>query len=75
MGAYTGILIDACHGIEYRAVPSDRGAGWTAQWRPVRALKRFMTFSYITREERFPTRDEALEFIRRNAGAIVVGVL
>ncbi len=75
MGAYTGILIDAYHGIEYRAVPAEKGAGWTAQWRPLRALKRFMTFSYITRAERFPSRNEALEFIRRNAGAIVGGAL
>jgi len=73
MGAQTGIHIDAGLGIEYRAVPSE--AGWTAQWRPVRALKRFMTFSYITRRERFSTRDEALEFLRRNAGAIVEGAL
>jgi hypothetical protein len=75
MGAQTGILIDANHGIEYRAVPASGGGGWTAQWRPVRALKRFMTFSYITRNERFQTQDEALDFLKRNAGAIVDGAL
>ena len=75
MEARTGILVDANHGIEYRAVPAVSGTAWTAQWRPIRALKRFMTFSYITRRESFPTKDEALEFIRRNAGAIVAGAL
>jgi len=74
MGAHNGILIDAQHGIEYRAVPAG-GAQWTAQWRPIRALKRFMTFSYISRSERFPTADDALEFIRKNVAAIVGGVL
>lgn len=73
MGAHNGILIDANHGIEYRAVAASDG--WTAQWRPVRALKRFMTFSYISRREHFHTQDEALEFVRRNAGAIVDGAL
>ncbi len=75
MEAHTAILIDANHGIEYRAVPAISGTAWMAQWRPVRALKRFMTFSYITRGELFPTKDEALEFVRRNAGAIAAGAL
>jgi hypothetical protein len=74
MGAYNGTLIDANHGIEYRAIPAG-DAQWTAQWRPIRALKRFMTFSYISRRERFPTEQEALEFVRKNAGAITTGVL
>ena len=74
MGAHNSILIDAHHGIEYRAVRAD-GTQWTAQWRPIRALKRFMTFSYISRSERFPTEGDALEFIRRNAAAIVAGAL
>jgi hypothetical protein len=74
MGAHNGILIDANYGIEYRAIPTG-GAQWTAQWRPVRALKRFMTFSYISRSERFPTEQEALEFVRKNAGSIVTGAL
>ncbi len=75
MGAQQGILIEASYGIEYRAVPAGGRAGWTAQWRPIRALKNFMTFSYITRTEQFRTQDEALEFVRRNAGAIVAGAL
>ena len=75
MGAHPEILIDAHHGIEYRAVPSGAGSGWILQWRPIRALKRFMTFSYMTRQERFSSADEALDFIRRNAGAITSGAL
>jgi len=73
MGANPEILVDARHGIEYRAVPSSAGSGWILQWRPIGALKRFMTFSYITRREQFGSADEALQFIRRNAGAIVSG--
>ena len=73
MGELEGILIDAQHGIEYRAVMNlDRG-GWLAQWRPARALKKFMTFSYITRNERFGTRQEALDFVRSNARLIAAG--
>jgi len=75
MGAHAEILIDAHHGIEYRAVPESGGSGWILQWRPIRALKRFMTFSYITRREQFASAEQALEFIRRNAGAIVSGAL
>ena len=75
MGAQQEILIDAGHGIEYRAVPTPGGTSWSAQWKPIRALKRFMTFSYITRRETFDSRDEAIDFMRKNAGAIVAGAL
>ena len=47
--------------------------GWLAQWRPARALKKFMTFSYITRKESFGTKSEALEFVRANARLIAAG--
>ena len=73
MEAEHSTLVDARYGIEYRAVEGKDRPGWRAQWRPLRALKRFMTFSYITRSEHFPSRDEALDFIRRNAAAIVTG--
>jgi hypothetical protein len=69
------ILIDAECGIEYRALPTGETASWVAQWRPIRALRNFMTFSYISRKERFETRSEALEFIRKNARAIAEGAL
>jgi len=75
MTPHQEILIDAVHGIEYRALPADQSEGWTAQWRPVRALKKFMTFSYISRRERFGTRAEALDFVRKNARAISEGAL
>ena len=73
MGQLEGILIDAQHGIEYRAVMKPDREGWLAQWRPARALKKFMTFSYITRKESFGTKSEALEFVRANARLIAAG--
>jgi len=36
-------------------------------------LRAFATFSYIPRDELFSSEVEALEFIRRNARAIVAG--
>jgi hypothetical protein len=65
------LLVDTDHGIQYRAIPNGVASGWGVQWRPMRAIRSFPTFSYITRSERFPTEEEALEFVRRNAGAIV----
>ena len=75
MEPHEEILIDAVHGIEYRALPTPESAGWTAQWRPMRALRKFMTFSYISRGERFGTRAEALDFVRKNARALTEGAL
>ena len=69
------ILIDATHGIEYRALRASETADWIVQWRPIRALKKFMTFSYINRKERFGSRGEALDFVRKNARAITEGAL
>jgi hypothetical protein len=75
MEAHPEILIDAEHGIEYRALLTGESGRWIVQWRPTRALKNFMTFSYISRKEQFGTRGEALEFVRQNARAITAGAL
>jgi hypothetical protein len=64
-------MVDAVHGIQYRAVQIQGASGWGVQWRPMRAIRSFPTFSYISRGESFPTEQEALEFIRRNVRAIV----
>ena len=69
MEATLGIMIDATHGIEYRALP--RRSRWIAQWRPARALESFPAFSYVTRTEHFDSEGEAMDFIRRNAAQIV----
>jgi len=69
------VLVDAKYGIEYRALPSNKATGWVVQWRPLRALRKFMTFSYIDRKERFRSRKEALDFVRKNARAITEGAL
>ncbi len=69
MEATLGIMIDATHGIEYRALP--RSNRWVAQWRPARALESFPAFSYVTRTEHFDTEGEAMDFIRCNAAQIV----
>jgi hypothetical protein len=66
-----GIEIDPAVGIEYRALPRRDRRGWTAQWRPARALETFPGFSYRSRFERFETAAEAVRFIRENAEAIV----
>jgi hypothetical protein len=71
MEATLKVMFDRVHGIEWRAVQRGDRGGWTAQWRPARALEAFQAFSYITRGERFNSEDEALEFVGRNAGAIV----
>jgi|WetSurMetagenome_2_1015567.scaffolds.fasta_scaffold419754_2 hypothetical protein len=63
--------VDPVFGIQYRAVRRIGGPGWEAQWRPLRAIRTFPTFSYIPRAERFPSEEDALEFVRRNVGAIV----
>ena len=65
------VMFDRVHGIEWRAVERGDGPGWTAQWRPARALEAFQAFSYITRGERFSSEEDALEFISKNAAAIV----
>ena len=71
MEATMKVMIDRVHGIEWRAVERGDRLGWAAQWRPVRALKAFQRFSFITRGERFGSEQEALEFIGTNAAAIV----
>jgi hypothetical protein len=71
MEATLKVMIDRVHGIEWRALERGDRLGWTAQWRPVRALEAFQRFSYITRKERFGSEEEALEFIGKNAAAIV----
>jgi hypothetical protein len=73
MEATLGIMIDPVRGIEYRALPPRERRGWTAQWRPARALASFPAFSYISREEVFGSESEAVDFIRRNAAQIVDG--
>jgi hypothetical protein len=71
MEPFSTLGVDAVHGIQYRAVPRRDPEGWGVQWRPLRAIRTFPTFSYISRAESFPTEHDAMEFIRRNAGAIV----
>ena len=73
MEASCRMLVDAGYGIEYRAVENANRHGWIAQWRPLRALKKFMTFSFITRSEVFASPDEAIDFVRRNVAEIVAG--
>jgi hypothetical protein len=63
--------VDPVFGIQYRAVHRIGAPGWEAQWRPLRAIRTFPTFSYITRTESFPTEEDALDFVRKNAAAIV----
>jgi hypothetical protein len=64
-------VVDAVHGIQFRAVPRQGSPGWAVQWRPIRAIRSFPTFSYISRGESFPSEEAALDFMRQNAGAIV----
>jgi hypothetical protein len=66
-----GIEIDPATGIEYRALPRGDRRGWTAQWRPARALEAFPGFSYRSRFECFQTAAEAVRFIREHAAQIV----
>jgi hypothetical protein len=71
MDGRVGIMVDPEHGIEYRALPRPGRRGWTAQWRPSRALEAFPAFSYLSRIEHFDTEEEAMDFIRRHASEIV----
>jgi hypothetical protein len=64
-------IIDAVHGIEWRAVRSADHRGWKAQWRPLRAMSSFPGFSFISRSELFPSEGEALAFMKENAESIV----
>jgi hypothetical protein len=66
-----GIEVDPATGIEYRALPRHDRRGWTAQWRPARALETFPAFSYRSRLECFDTEAEAMRFIREHAAQIV----
>ncbi len=65
------LVVDAVHGVQYRALQNQGAAGWGVQWRPIRALRSFPTFSFISRRETFRTEREALDFMRRNIDAIV----
>jgi hypothetical protein len=71
MGHNGKLNVDAAAGIQFRAVPRIGAPGWEAQWRPIRAITAFPTFSYMSRSESFATEGDALEFVRRNAAAIV----
>jgi hypothetical protein len=71
MEAILNIMVDPVHGIEYRAQARRDRRGWIAQWRPARALREFQAFAYISRDELFGSEEEAMEFIRLNAGSIV----
>ena len=71
MEAILNIMVDPVHGIEYRAQARRDRKGWIAQWRPARALREFQAFTYISRDELFGSEEEAMEFIRLNAGSIV----
>jgi hypothetical protein len=71
MEEIVNIMVDPVHGIEYRAQARWDRRGWIAQWRPARALREFQAFSYISRDELFGSEEEAMEFIRQNAGLIV----
>jgi hypothetical protein len=67
------VFVDPVHGIEARAVMGAGPAHWTAQWRPLRALKQFPRFSFIHRTEVFCSESEALAFILRNVNSILSG--
>lgn len=71
MESLPACTVDPVAGIQYRAVPCIGAPGWQAQWRPLRAIRTFPTFSYIPRAERFDSPQDALDFVRRHAGAIV----
>jgi hypothetical protein len=71
MDANPRIVVDPVHGIEFRAQPRRDRRGWSALWRPSRALKDFPSFTYISREELFTTEEEAIDFMRVNAQSIV----
>jgi hypothetical protein len=69
--AAVDVRIDAVHGIEYRTLPHRVRTGWLAQWRPCRAIRAFPSFAFMTRSERFATAEDALAFVRENAGHLV----
>ena len=71
MQAILKINVDPVHGIEYRAQARRDCKGWIAEWRPVRALREFQAFTYISRDELFGSEKEAIDFIRLNAASIV----
>jgi len=71
MDAQPRFHFDRVHGIELRAMPRHDRRGWTASWRPARALQDIPRFTYITREEIFPSADEAIDFLRLNAGELL----
>ena len=64
-------LVDAVHGIEWRSVEDPARRGWRAQWRPLRAMKAFPGFSFMSLPNVFSTERDALEYVRENLESIL----
>lgn len=66
-------IVDAVHGIEWRGVQDPARQGWRAQWRPLRALKAFPAFSYMSLPKVFSSERDAVEYVRENVESILSG--
>jgi hypothetical protein len=66
-------LVDAVHGIEWRGVEDPAQRGWRAQWRPLRAMKAFPGFSFMSLSKVFPSERDAVDYIRENVESILAG--
>ena len=64
-------VVDAFHGIEWRGVKDS--AGWKAQWRPLRALKAFPGFSFISLPQVFSSEQDAVAWVRDHVESILAG--